>query len=178
MMDENCGSAVGVPRTGPNRHWYIRMSEPFWLSSEFVDGSLFRIFHNSKHISLSIPIPIPSNTSHNIPTMSDSDIPRTQKQWVVQGTDKGFDGMVLQQSAAVPQVGENEVLVKFRGASLNFRDLIIPRVSNPFSYKPQPPPQKISKSNTTSRANTSLSKNSPSSPAPTAPARSWPSAPR
>lgn len=61
--------------------------------------------------------------------MCDSDIPKTQKQWVVLSTDKGFDGMVLKQSSPVPQVGDNEVLVKLRGASLNFRDLIIPRVS-------------------------------------------------
>lgn len=54
-------------------------------------------------------------------------LPTTQKQWVIQGADKGFDGVTYQEGP-VPQVGENDVLVRMRGASLNFRDLIIPQV--------------------------------------------------
>lgn len=53
--------------------------------------------------------------------------PTTMKQWVVSGKDKGFDGMSFGE-APIPKVGENEVLVKFQAASLNFRDLIIPKV--------------------------------------------------
>ncbi|KAK4234778.1 putative zinc-type alcohol dehydrogenase-like protein yoga [Achaetomium macrosporum] len=60
--------------------------------------------------------------------------PIIQKQWLVQGTDKGFDGLVYQ-DAPVPKVGDNDVLVKLRGASLNYRDLIIPRGEYPFPLR-------------------------------------------
>lgn len=53
--------------------------------------------------------------------------PKTTKQWVVRGTS-GFDDLVYTE-AAIPSVGENEVLVHLRGASLNYRDLAIPKVS-------------------------------------------------
>ncbi|KAK0738129.1 hypothetical protein B0T18DRAFT_239606 [Schizothecium vesticola] len=59
-------------------------------------------------------------------------IPKSQKQWLVQGTDKGIDGLVRQDNVPIPEVGENEVLVRLRGASLNYRDLIIPRGMYPF----------------------------------------------
>lgn len=51
----------------------------------------------------------------------------TMKQWVVETKDKDFDGLVYK-DAPVPKVGENEVLVKLSAASLNYRDLIIPKV--------------------------------------------------
>lgn len=54
--------------------------------------------------------------------------PTTQKQWAVQGTKDDFDGLKYE-DAPVPKCGENEVLVKMHGASLNYRDLIIPKVS-------------------------------------------------
>lgn len=53
--------------------------------------------------------------------------PATMKQWVVESKQKDFDGLVYQ-DAPVPTVGENEVLVKLQAASLNYRDLIIPKV--------------------------------------------------
>ncbi|KAI0023411.1 hypothetical protein F4780DRAFT_769275 [Xylariomycetidae sp. FL0641] len=62
-------------------------------------------------------------------------VPSTQKQWSVTGTDKAFDGLELTTDAKVPQVGENEVLVKLHAASLNYRDLIIPRGMYPFPQK-------------------------------------------
>jgi NADPH:quinone reductase-like Zn-dependent oxidoreductase len=54
--------------------------------------------------------------------------PSTMKQWVVQDKEHGFDGLVYQPNAAVPKVGEYEVLVKLEAASLNYRDLVIPQV--------------------------------------------------
>lgn len=54
--------------------------------------------------------------------------PSTMKQWVVESKEKDFDGLSLQK-APVPKVGENEVLVKLQAASLNYRDLIIPKVN-------------------------------------------------
>lgn len=50
------------------------------------------------------------------------------KAWVISGTDKGFDGLEFRDTE-VPQPGENEVLVRLHAASLNYRDLIIPKVS-------------------------------------------------
>lgn len=53
--------------------------------------------------------------------------PSTMKQWVVQDKEHDLDGLVYK-DATVPKVGENEVLVKLQAASLNYRDLIIPKV--------------------------------------------------
>lgn len=53
--------------------------------------------------------------------------PATMKQWVVQNKENDFDGLVYQE-APVPKVGEREVLVKLQAASLNYRDLVIPKV--------------------------------------------------
>ncbi|KAL2132947.1 hypothetical protein VTI74DRAFT_3137 [Chaetomium olivicolor] len=50
----------------------------------------------------------------------------SQKQWLIEGTGKGFETLIYQ-DAPVPQVGDNDVLVKMRGASLNYRDLLIPQ---------------------------------------------------
>jgi NADPH:quinone reductase-like Zn-dependent oxidoreductase len=61
-------------------------------------------------------------------------LPTTQKQWVVEGTDKDLDG-VQYKDGPVPKVGANDVLVKLRGASLNYRDLLIPKVCLS-SYQP------------------------------------------
>jgi NADPH:quinone reductase-like Zn-dependent oxidoreductase len=49
------------------------------------------------------------------------------KQWIVESQDRDVDGLVYQ-DAHVPKVGESEVLVKLQAASLNYRDLIIPKV--------------------------------------------------
>ncbi|KAI3393738.1 hypothetical protein diail_3784 [Diaporthe ilicicola] len=61
--------------------------------------------------------------------------PSTVKQWTVTSLEKGFDGLVYG-DAPVPKVGENDVLVKVQGASLNYRDLIIPKGLYPFPAKP------------------------------------------
>lgn len=56
------------------------------------------------------------------------------KQWTVEGKT-GFDDLKLNESAPVPKVGEQEVLVKFHAASLNYRDLIIPKGQYPFAQR-------------------------------------------
>lgn len=53
--------------------------------------------------------------------------PSNQKQWIIAAKDKDLDGLQLV-DAEVPKVGENEVLVKMCAASLNYRDLAIPKV--------------------------------------------------
>lgn len=52
----------------------------------------------------------------------------TMKQLVVQDKEHDFDGLVFKKDTPVPTVGEYEVLVKLQAASLNYRDLIIPKV--------------------------------------------------
>ncbi|KAI1293128.1 hypothetical protein F5Y03DRAFT_334848 [Xylaria venustula] len=58
-------------------------------------------------------------------------VPTSQKQWTVTGTGKGFDTLQYG-DGEVPKVGENDVLIKLHAASLNYRDLIIPRGQYPF----------------------------------------------
>ncbi|KAK3485176.1 uncharacterized protein B0T23DRAFT_432779 [Neurospora hispaniola] len=58
-------------------------------------------------------------------------LPSTQPQWVVTSKEKGFDGLIKEQGP-VPKPGDNDVLVRLHGASLNYRDLIIPQGKYPF----------------------------------------------
>ncbi|KAL4950686.1 hypothetical protein BDW69DRAFT_171527 [Aspergillus filifer] len=58
--------------------------------------------------------------------------PSTQKQWSVNNTEQDFDSLKFE-DAQVPTVGENDVLVKLHAASLNYRDLIIPKGKYPFA---------------------------------------------
>lgn len=66
-------------------------------------------------------------------------VPSTMKQWTITSSDKGFDGVEYGE-VPVPKVGPNDVLVKINGASLNYRDLIIPMVSTGRSISPQSRP--------------------------------------
>lgn len=59
--------------------------------------------------------------------------PSTMKQWTITSSEKGFDG-VEYGDVPVPKVGANDVLIKINGASLNYRDLIIPMVSTECCY--------------------------------------------
>ncbi|KAH4050120.1 hypothetical protein HBH98_095900 [Parastagonospora nodorum] len=60
--------------------------------------------------------------------------PSTTKQWTVEGQN-GFDSLKFNEKAPVPEIGDNDVLVKIHGASLNYRDLIIPKGKYPFPMK-------------------------------------------
>jgi NADPH:quinone reductase-like Zn-dependent oxidoreductase len=53
---------------------------------------------------------------------------KTVKQWTINGEEKGFDELKLD-TVDLPKCGENEVLVKLGAASLNYRDLVIPKVN-------------------------------------------------
>ncbi|KAF9247638.1 hypothetical protein CBS147339_9307 [Penicillium roqueforti] len=55
----------------------------------------------------------------------------TMKQWIVEDDKHDFDGLVCK-DVPVPKPGENEVLVKLQAASLNYRDLTIPKGLYPF----------------------------------------------
>lgn len=52
---------------------------------------------------------------------------KTMKQWVVR--DKGsFDSLKLEE-VPIPEVGENDVLLKMHAVSLNYRDLMVATVN-------------------------------------------------
>ncbi|MCJ1261660.1 hypothetical protein MMC22_001526 [Lobaria immixta] len=52
--------------------------------------------------------------------------PSHTKQWTVEGR-AGFDSLRWNERAEIPRLGDNDVLVHFYYASLNYRDLIIPK---------------------------------------------------
>jgi hypothetical protein len=92
--------------------------------------------------------------------------PSTTKQWVIQGSAKGFDELKLTEGP-VPQVGEHDVLVKMHAASLNFRDLIIPKVCSPCWVSPDNTSHHTGERTLmTSRATTHSQSTFPSSPDP------------
>lgn len=53
--------------------------------------------------------------------------PSTTKQWTITGKE-GFDSLKFEEKAEIPNLGDHDVLVNFHYASLNYRDLIIPKV--------------------------------------------------
>jgi len=53
-------------------------------------------------------------------------IPKQAKSWTVQGKE-GFDSLQLKSDAAISEPSDYEVLVKLYAASLNYRDLTIPK---------------------------------------------------
>lgn len=58
--------------------------------------------------------------------MASAAIPKTTKAWTIEGKD-GFESLKFHKEVPIPAISDNEVLVKFHAASLNYRDLIIPK---------------------------------------------------
>ncbi|RAO72417.1 uncharacterized protein BHQ10_008429 [Talaromyces amestolkiae] len=63
------------------------------------------------------------------------EIPQTVKKWTVIGHD-GPDSLDFKEEELVSTLGDNQVLVKIQGASLNFRDIMIAQGKYPWSIKP------------------------------------------
>ncbi|WWC88943.1 uncharacterized protein L201_003858 [Kwoniella dendrophila CBS 6074] len=57
--------------------------------------------------------------------------PTTMKQWKLTGRGN-YDQLKLEKDQPVPKVGENEILVKVKAFSLNYRDISIVRGTYPF----------------------------------------------
>ncbi len=54
--------------------------------------------------------------------------PKTTAAWTVSAFDKnGFENLKFNKETPLQAVGDYEVLVKLHAASLNYRDLIIPK---------------------------------------------------
>ncbi|KAF5558537.1 alcohol dehydrogenase [Fusarium napiforme] len=62
-------------------------------------------------------------------------LPRTTKGWAVVGQGS-FDNLKFDTKQPLPELSDNEVLVKFHAASLNFRDIMIAQGTYPFDVKP------------------------------------------
>ncbi len=55
-------------------------------------------------------------------------IPKTTAAWTVESFDnKGFENLKFNKETPLAPISDYEVLVKFHAASLNYRDLIIPK---------------------------------------------------
>ncbi|KAM6529403.1 hypothetical protein FALCPG4_007538 [Fusarium falciforme] len=61
--------------------------------------------------------------------------PRTTKAWTVEGNGS-FDCLKFHKERVLPELSDNEVLVKFHAASLNYRDIIIALGQYPFPVAP------------------------------------------
>jgi NADPH:quinone reductase-like Zn-dependent oxidoreductase len=55
-------------------------------------------------------------------------LPTTQKKWIINGTEKGFDEYTLEEGP-ITKVDDHRVLVKLHAAGLNYRDILIAHVS-------------------------------------------------
>ena len=55
-------------------------------------------------------------------------LPKTTKAWVVNDCKNGFEELKYNKEYPVPELTDHDVLVKINGASLNYRDLVIPHV--------------------------------------------------
>lgn len=63
-------------------------------------------------------------------------IPKTTKAWTVGSFDsKDFESLKFNPETPLPDISDYEVLVKFHAASLNYRDLIIPKGKYPFAQR-------------------------------------------
>ncbi|KAH8901089.1 putative alcohol dehydrogenase [Thozetella sp. PMI_491] len=63
-----------------------------------------------------------------------AEIPKSTKQWNVVGYE-GLDSLKYTEQP-VPELGDNQVLVKLYAASLNYRDIVIANGTYPFALKP------------------------------------------
>ncbi|KFY85079.1 hypothetical protein V500_08735 [Pseudogymnoascus sp. VKM F-4518 (FW-2643)] len=61
-------------------------------------------------------------------------LPKTTDAWVTKGTT-GLDNLVFESGRPLPAVEDHDVMVKFHGASLNYRDISILTGSYPFPIK-------------------------------------------
>ncbi|KAI9745610.1 MAG: hypothetical protein M1818_001144 [Claussenomyces sp. TS43310] len=60
---------------------------------------------------------------------------KTIKSWTIEESGKGPDAMKWNENAALPELGDNDVLIKFHAASINYRDIAITLGSYPWPVK-------------------------------------------
>lgn len=57
---------------------------------------------------------------------------QTALSWSIDSQASDLSGLVLQNQRPVPELGDKDVLVELRAASLNYRDLVVAKVSLEF----------------------------------------------
>lgn len=65
-------------------------------------------------------------------------LPKTTSAWVVEASNQdkpGWENLKLVKDYPVAELGENDCLVQIEAVSLNYRDLIIPKVSLTVSWR-------------------------------------------
>jgi hypothetical protein len=58
-------------------------------------------------------------------------LPNTTPAWVIHASNndaKGFENVKFEKEYPLPEVSEDECLVQIQAVSLNYRDLVIPKV--------------------------------------------------
>jgi NADPH:quinone reductase-like Zn-dependent oxidoreductase len=63
-------------------------------------------------------------------------LPQTQKKWVIRGTKNELDELDFT-DGPISSVGDHDVLVRLHAAAINYRDLMIVRVSGQTSVGEQ-----------------------------------------
>ena len=56
-------------------------------------------------------------------------LPKTTKAWVLDSQCEDFAGLKLLNELPIPEIKDDEVLVKIFAVSLNYRDLVVVKVS-------------------------------------------------
>jgi hypothetical protein len=59
-------------------------------------------------------------------------LPKTTPAWIIHASNsdaKGFENLKFEKEYPLPDVGEDECLVQIQAVSLNYRDLVIPKVN-------------------------------------------------
>jgi NADPH:quinone reductase-like Zn-dependent oxidoreductase len=65
-------------------------------------------------------------------------LPKTTPAWIVEasnGDKPGFGNLKFVKEHPVPELGENDCLVQIQAVSLNYRDLVIPKVRHTISWR-------------------------------------------
>lgn len=55
----------------------------------------------------------------------------TAKAWTIESQNEDLSGLVLKDVEVQQELGEKDVLVEMKAASLNYRDLVICKVNRP-----------------------------------------------
>jgi NADPH:quinone reductase-like Zn-dependent oxidoreductase len=61
-------------------------------------------------------------------------LPKTTSAWIIDASNRDkpeFENLRLVNDYPIPQIGENDCLVQIQAVSLNYRDLVIPKVGRP-----------------------------------------------
>jgi hypothetical protein len=76
-----------------------------------------------------LSIAVIAQTTDNMASEQNGTLPASQKKWILSGTKRGMDEWKLSEGP-IPQVTSRGVLVRMVAAALNYREILIPDVSD------------------------------------------------